>query len=35
VAGRVAPYNERMFTSLASAGAEHPTLELADGLPVR
>ena len=33
--GRVAPYNERMLTSLASAGDGHPTLELADGLPVR
>lgn len=33
--GRVAPYNERMLTSLAAAGPAHPTLELADGLPVR
>ena len=35
VAGRVAPYNERMFASLAAAGAGHAHLELADGLPVR
>ena len=34
VAGRVAPYNERMFASLAAAGAGHATLELADGRPV-
>jgi RimJ/RimL family protein N-acetyltransferase/8-oxo-dGTP pyrophosphatase MutT (NUDIX family) len=33
--GRVAPYNERMLTSLASAGEGHATLELADGIPVR
>ncbi|GAA2167350.1 hypothetical protein GCM10009826_45150 [Humibacillus xanthopallidus] len=33
--GRVAPYNERMLTSLAAAGEGHATLELADGLPVR
>ena len=35
VAGRVAPYNERMFASLAAAGSEAATLELTDGLPVR
>jgi RimJ/RimL family protein N-acetyltransferase len=35
VGERVAPYNERMLTSLAAAGADHAPLELADGLPVR